>query len=740
MNVSIASLEEELGYMETPPTNSPRIGHGISNEIFDLPPESTSQRDSSSRTKSPSRPKSLFPFGNDGTLVWTTSAGELLQISSRIDTRLMAVENKEIFARGSEYDDRKKMLEQAADLPQGSGFGIGISLPDNFVPVENSWVHNRWPRFHFRDDGLNIRLQYYIDSGSVVQEYLVRNDSLEPKSLPYSFSSNLCFREHSGDSSWFYSVDEHPSRERLFLFQNSEVVIWNETQRCQLTMGLFLNSQRKSLWNPSSAAKNSKRNSDVESSLDPEEESIKESEWQRIEKELQNNIIKDKFPHSMPNSFGGSHWRRGQRPRRPRPQQRIDVASHEDKIHVPGGSTQELRAVIRVSTFPLLEEDSSELKLNVNNDPVAEAIETEEEQHLRRMNTRILTEAFSRSYEEQGLSRRMRIHKMLGHLNEEAERLSSEARSHQEIQQRFKFYNDLMKLGADCKRVKWADEARYYMLAARVVIEHINGESSYHSYCTRYKYARILDKFEWYSLAVEEMEQLHIKLTKSELKNEQIPVLRKKVLSRLAFMYMEQGIFPEAEKLYREALPSPLNDEKNLEPNVARCLERLAWAQAQQEKYPEARDNYNILLNIRSTRRGSILNNLGFIESRLNNIGSAKSLFKKTLTEPCYTLENVVERFFARSGLFTCLYKVEANSTDEYATAKPQTQYDDSLFSTFRSACLCFPIRDGSLQFAISRHLESLLSMCSVPLRGEDVGTVFLNADPLNCIYEGRCA
>ncbi|KAL9606640.1 MAG: hypothetical protein Q9179_000162 [Wetmoreana sp. 5 TL-2023] len=692
MDMFIASLEADLGYMETPPTNAaPRIGHGNSNELFDLPPDSTSQ------LNPPSGTKSLFPFGNDGTLAWTTSAGELLQVASRIDTRLMGVEYKRSIALGSEYDDRRKMLERALDWPQGSGSGIGISLRGNLELVEKSWVHNRWPRFHFKHGGLNIRLQYYIDSGSVVQEYLVRNDSLEDKSLPYSFSSNVCFREHRGDSRRFYSIDEYPSRERLFLFQNSEVVIWNETQKCQLTMGLFLNSQRKSLWNP---ANNSKRNIDVEASLNPAGESKK---WQEIEKDLRDNMLEGKFPHRMADSDGGSSWRRGQGPRRPRPQQQTHVASHKDDLLVPGGSTQELRAVIRVSTFPLLEEDSTELQLNVDSDPVAEAIGREEEQDLIR-----------------------RIQNKLELLEEEAEKLPSEAQSQQEEQQRFKFYKDHMKLGADCARVKLANNARYHLLAARIIAEYMYGQSSYLAYYTRYKYARTLDRYEWYSLAAEEMEQLHLRLKKSKLKGEEISVLRKKVLSRLGPMYMEQGKFFQAEEIYMEALPSSLTDEKNLGLNAARCLERLAWAQAQQKKYQEARHNYNILLNSSSTRRGSVLSNLGFIESRLNDMESAKSLFKDTLTEPCYTFEDVLKRFFARSALFTCLHKVEANSADEYATAKTQTQYVDNLFSAFRSACLCFPIADGPLRFAISRHLESSLSMCSIPLRNQGFQFRFL--------------
>ena len=165
------------------------------------------------------RPKSFYPFGANGTVGWTTAAGELLQVASCINNKLVGAEYQKNIQRETDYDDRGKMLEEAISAPQGSGYGIGLSLGVPLEPEEKSWVHNRWPRFTYRHGALNIRLQYYIHASTVIQEYQVRNMGQEEVPLPYIYSSDICFRKHGSDKSQIYPVPTGKSPARLLLFQ-----------------------------------------------------------------------------------------------------------------------------------------------------------------------------------------------------------------------------------------------------------------------------------------------------------------------------------------------------------------------------------------------------------------------------------------------------------------------------------------------------------------------------------------
>ncbi|KAL8634463.1 MAG: hypothetical protein Q9228_007942, partial [Teloschistes exilis] len=227
--VTVANLQAELGSLQSALLDvAPRHDHGPFPDTFEAPSGSTTSLDP------PSKTRSMFPFGIDGTLAWTTPAGELLQVASCLENKLISVEYKRSIDRGRGYLDRGKMLERALDQSQGSGFGIGLSLDLALEPVHKSWLYNRWPRYRFMDNGLDIRLQYYIDAHSVIQQYSVRNNGEEEKSLPYSFSSDLVFREHRGQKSPIHPVPTNKTPERLFLFRNSEVLIQNQTEKCQV--------------------------------------------------------------------------------------------------------------------------------------------------------------------------------------------------------------------------------------------------------------------------------------------------------------------------------------------------------------------------------------------------------------------------------------------------------------------------------------------------------------------------
>ena len=213
--------------------SAPRRGHGSSDTFFDAPTESTF------RLKPRSKLKSAYSFGRDGTLGWTTPAGELLSVASSIDERLVGIEFKKSIELGQDYHQRGKMLARAVKASQGSGYGIGLSLDMEINSSQVSWVYNRWPRYTYQHDGLEIRLQYYVESQSVIQQYQIRNNGQEDASLPYVITSDVCFRKHQWPAEAMQPVPSTKCPERLLIVQNSEVLIRNPTYQAQFKNGAF---------------------------------------------------------------------------------------------------------------------------------------------------------------------------------------------------------------------------------------------------------------------------------------------------------------------------------------------------------------------------------------------------------------------------------------------------------------------------------------------------------------------
>ena len=202
----------------------------------------------------PSKTKSIYPFGNEGTLAWATPAGELLQIASCIDNELIGIECKRLVEKGDGYYQKGRMLSEAVQLPQGSGCGIGLSLAVDIQPSDVSWVQNRWPRFTYQYNNLDIKLQYYVEpkSRSIIQQYQICNTAPNEVSLPFIVSSDACFRRHGNASHKSHPIPSGKSHERLLLFNNSEVLLDCAAERAQFRMSVFLNAQRLSLWNTNS--------------------------------------------------------------------------------------------------------------------------------------------------------------------------------------------------------------------------------------------------------------------------------------------------------------------------------------------------------------------------------------------------------------------------------------------------------------------------------------------------------
>ncbi|KAL8746477.1 MAG: hypothetical protein Q9190_001512 [Brigantiaea leucoxantha] len=321
----IAELEMELGCFDNVPLDAPlRKDHGDPGTFCEAPSEAVSRLDP------PSKAKSVVSFGAGGTLAWATSTGELLEIASCVRNKLVGA----IFKRsieGGDYDlARHDVLQRAINSPQGSGYGIGISLEIDLEPTEVAWVHNRWPRYTYAYRGLEIRLQYYIDSNSVVQH------------------SDLCFHEHDSDDHNFHSIPTGKSPERTLLFQNSEVLIRSSVHDMHLRMACFLNGQRQSLWiNQTSTfkAKTGVEAEEAEKEIDhdfntssTEPELVLREEIQKAEKKLVDTILhakvwKTSLHYMYLSSFQAYYDRYGKGT--PRSHKETNFAQHRNGLTIP---------------------------------------------------------------------------------------------------------------------------------------------------------------------------------------------------------------------------------------------------------------------------------------------------------------------------------------------------------------------------------------------------------------------
>ncbi|KAL8719190.1 MAG: hypothetical protein Q9225_003769 [Loekoesia sp. 1 TL-2023] len=686
--VPVANLEAELGCFDWPLTDAaPRPHHGDSHRVFEAPTGSTS------RLEPPSKTKSFYAFGLDGTLAWTTAAGELFQIASCIDNKLIGAEYKRSIERGQWYQDRGKMLNRAVNQPQGSGFGIGLSLGVQLEPFETSWVNNRWPRFSYQLGGLEIRLQYCIDSRSVIQEYQIRNTGQEELSLPYTFSSDICFLAHKGEPTTFHEVATSKCPERLLLFQNSEVLIRNQTEGCQLAMTLFLNAQRHSLWAKNQLSEDDERESTYEWPVSlysyESESSFEESdEFEWLEDRLRKTILAGQLVDELEDAdFRRSYRKYNDRRYVLRQSDRRnseDFANCPNILIVPGGSTQELCAVMRLSDFSHQESGSHEPqsilpgpRMNINPSVKLGGNEMESTVEKIRDRQKVLIAKAKQFAWEPGLKGKRPIPG---------------------------FMDDHLKLGA------------------------------------RFVYAKFLHDHGWQDTALPILERLLDMTSKVVCKGKPISLLKDEVQYWLASLYMEQGNFSKAEETYNKALTQPISDETAITPDSASCLERIAWAQVHQKKYKDAHTNYSLLVQLPTVPRRAVRSNLGFIERMLGDKEQAISSFKIALSQTADALENSSEQLHARSGLFACLRTPGATPEECPEISESVIPYKDVISRLFQLQALRLPIKEGPFHFTITRQLESLLSTCSVPVTNDDGfgGVAFVDADPLGCLCEGR--
>ncbi|KAL8941806.1 MAG: hypothetical protein Q9216_002044 [Gyalolechia sp. 2 TL-2023] len=696
-----------------------RYDHGDLHKPFDPPAGSTS------RLSSPCKTESFCSFGANGTLGWTTAAGELLQVASCIDNKLIGAEYKKGIQGGMDYQDRGKMLEKAIRAPQGSGCGIGLSLKDPVELVEKSWVHNRWPRFTYRHGALDIRLQYYVDASTVIQEYQVRNTGQEEVRMPYIYSSDICFREHGPVENQIYPVPTGNSPARLLLFQNSQLLVRNKENHCQISMALFLNAQRQSLWAPGGDIEEDVKNTQyLGSSLHSTEGPLDTSEIDdlsngndailRVFVDADNlmdgnyDYIKKKYQQYHDHRQGIRHS-----------PEAIDFASYGSSLLVPPGSTQELRAVIQLSAL-------SESKWSVpHSPPVPEGNDYKEDRE--------------RSGNNQVESNKERLRSQQRTLVDMSKQLSLKDRSQGARQRISRFIANHLEVGKACSTLNLVGEARFHLCTAYLIARFRYEEDSYELIRARFVYSNFLYDHGWFVTALEVMEPLSHTLSDHKLKAKGFAISSEKVRNRLATMYLKMDRFSEAETMYGHLLLDSNDDQTIPEPLSAHYIERQAWARVTQQKFETAHKNYSLLLKLPENQRGIILSNLGFIEWKLGNFQKAKSFFEESLRLGDTSISSV-EQLYARSAWYACLNKLVIRPEDDPQIACSLMRHVDFVSPFFRSSSARIPTNDdGPFQFAMERHLETLLSSCSVPVENNEgtAGIAFLDADPLDSAHKG---
>ena len=689
---------------------APRQDHGNSDAFFDAPAETTSRLDP------PSKTKSLYPFGDNGTLAWTNPAGELLYMASSVDNRLVGVEYIKSTGEGSDYDDRADMTQQAVEMPHGSGYGFGLSLGIKMDPSEVLWVQNRWPRYLFEHEGLNIKMQYYIESQKVIQHCQVRNDGQRIAKLPYVVSSNIFFLEHRGLSKPPLKsprFDLFPGRS--LLLQNLKLSMRSQLHRAQMEMALFVNGERQHLWaydqpndNEISAADGQHGGGNVEEMLEAERsirEVINDKKYLSEEKDYEYRDLYEK-------NYGGEN--------RPIPRlnplpmiNTADFSTYQQELTVPAGSTQELALFIRIS--PDAESERFPGPSPVDNTQPNKVTSSAEAEPT----------VFDLWGKEEQLA-------------ESASNLSldwSESKNKQKI---IKLIEDHLGLGHAFANVEAVPDARYHFHIAYLVAEPLKAVEWRLWNATRLAYCAFLDNSGWHRSALDVAQHIVHDLLDETLNNGDVPGLETKVIDSLAKILSKNDRVAEAEALYAKGLKRYSQHGPKLNVDSAHFLERIALIQAYRGLDRDALASYLRLLDWRSPARKIVLSNLGFISRRLGRFAEAKAYYERSLAESGSETENE----FVRSGLSICLREL-GNYPNNFSNIETSTiDYVDVNSLLSRLPARFSPFAKEEFAFALERHLESLVSMYSLSIKTDDGhrGIAFVDGDPLECVYAGRNA
>ena len=683
----------------------------------------------------------MYPFGDNGTLAWTTPAGGLLSVASCIRNRLLGVEFKRSIQTGLKRDDRAKSFNVAANSRPGTRNDIGISLEGEIKLLDVSWVQNRWPRYSYQVGHLDIRLQYYIHSQTVIQQYTIRNNRQEDEDLAYVISSDLSFVEHKSGLDSLYPVPTSRSSNRSLLFENSVVLLRNAAEKVQMKMAIFLNGQRKKAWAGEALGIRREEISEENDSEGPD------GTLKKAEKMLRDSIDAGKSLTSQAACKYDSICGRYYEHNAPRGlyqayDDKYDFGQYRSKICVPGQSTQEFCAMIQVLDLPILQEGP--------------------------------TSALSRSFDlENHIST---VHKGAKDTDQSLSgwlTLSHELRALQldtlDAVQSNKALNLLEKhlsSGESAEKSERIDKAQYHYHVASLIAKSSFDHQRLFRIKIQFKYAQVLDDNFRGSAALTLVKKLFQELSTKHFEAVDVTNLWILVLSRLASMYLDKMDFVNVEGLFKQAISRVSQGATGDEFNLARFLERNAWTQVYQRKYKEADSTYSRLSSLHGItyhQQRMIFSNRGFIKRRLGQFAQALSHYESALDTPSCGFRELCSHFTASgnkshpsmadflysgevlyrlSGLFTCLVKLAGDFENNRAISAFTVRYIDGNAALFSLPHPGFRSLEDPLQFAITRQLETLLSTSSIPVDGKGglSGIAFVDANPLNCIYNGRCA
>ena len=618
------------------------------------------------------------------------------------------------------------MLQTALNLPQGSGNGIGLSLDHPLQPTHAHWVYNRWPRFIYEFRGLEIRLQYYVTSQSVVQQYQIRNTTDEDIPLPYIISTDILFRDHELDSETFRPIPNQKTWERLMLSQNSELLVSDEPNDVQFEIAVFLNKQKISIWRdhqPSNGENEPNGNGDSE---------VVEMPFSVIEPWLRQTILNQKrIPSDEQISRQIYLWETPKRSPldwRLKTYRRTNFAKFHNTLLVPRSSTQELCAIVKL-TGPLQTETTL-------NQPATKPIRAQSKDLA--MNGQSLSD-----HHQKTISTIRREEILLSRQGKEYSfDISDTKRKTQVIQHMEK----RLFLGQALVNVGQAARARYYFFTGLLIAEVCHRDDVIVLSGIRFRYARFLLENGWYSDGLKKMlEDLVQSIPNEEGMAAKTTKLWSAVREELASIYLNLGRFSEAENLYQQCLQHLKQESSTLESRSASILERIAWAkvnQRQQHQYEEASEIYTRFLDQGSGRRRTLLSNLGFVKRKIGQFADAKEFYERAINEGSKSQSFDTDKIFAKSGLSSCLRSLRATPESIDRQAASSIKYIDINDTFSQLQYLLLPSKEHHpFDFVVLRHLEILLSVCSIPIKSNGVsGIMFLNADPVECAHEGRNA
>ena len=687
-----------------------RLGPGqdvSSIDFYEPPANAKSQLTPKSLTKT------VYPFGDGRSMAWASPCGELVQVASCVNRRLVAVESKKSLELGEEYGSRAKVLLKAVKASQGSGHGLGISLGITPEEPEVHWIHNKWPRFSYKHKDVDVQIQYYIDSGCIVQQLQLRNKGAEEASIPYTVSSDISFREH-GCLEAADAISTGKTPERMLLFQNSMLLLQSKTYKVQFEVALFCNGDRQAVW--SQGERNDSRDGESDSSSVSSHMSDDDYRLKGWEDIFETDFTINKKLSDSDNEYYRRYYKT-LRASANVDEAKQNLASYNRTLVIPSNATQEVCAVFKMTKYKSISLNRSmplpweAFKVRAaGNAPTSQQASNE---------TRTKMQQTLPKQDAKQRQRDIALSNLPQQSPGRRKAASESIDAHVSLGRRYVKLNDL-------------GQARFHFFLAILIAKATFRETSREVCGTSLIYAKFLYANSWRARAWQIVEGL------SSARDLDISIL---VEEMLAAMHVERGNLGEAEKVYQH-LCSRLNEaDKQTEPEFAQLLERVAWTQANQGKNNDASAIYSRLRGMEClTRNKTLLSNLAFLKQRVGETEQARDLYRNAMFSPDEHPTDLTSDVFARSGLYNTL--LADGNLQAAAVVMPGSlaRYIDvnAILKTSDSPIL--PLEDRPIHFALQRQLEYQLSACSVFVDTVDGApcVALVDGDPLNSCFDSR--